>query len=45
VQGLIKDHVLPSNLVFTDDYPVYDGLARTKYNYCHRHIRRIVCDR
>ena len=28
VQGLIKEHVLPSNLVFTDDYSVYDGLVR-----------------
>jgi transposase len=39
VQGLIKEHVLPSNLVFTDDYTVYDGLGGTKYNYYHRRIR------
>jgi transposase len=38
VQGLIKEHVLPSNLVFTDDYSIYDGLERTKYNYYHRRI-------
>jgi ISXO2 transposase-like protein len=29
----------PSNLVFTDDYPAYDGLAGTQYNYYHRRIR------
>ena len=39
VQGLIKERVLPSNLVFTDDYTVYDGLARTPHNYYHRRIR------
>jgi transposase-like protein len=39
VQGLIKEHVLPSNLVFTDDYTVYAGLARTPHNYYHRRIR------
>jgi len=39
VQGLIKEHVLPSNLVFTDDYSVYDGLGGTQYNYYHRRIR------
>jgi transposase len=39
LHGLIKEHVLPSNLVFTDDYPAYDGLARTPHNYYHRRIR------
>ncbi len=39
VQGLIKEHVLPSNLVFTDDYVIYDGLGGTAHNYYHRRIR------
>jgi transposase-like protein len=39
LHGLIKEHVLPSNLVFTDDYPAYDGLSRTPHNYYHRRIR------
>ena len=39
LHGLIKEHVMPSNLVFTDDFPAYDGLAGTQYNYYHRRIR------
>jgi transposase len=39
LHGLIKEHVLPSNLVFTDDFPAYDGLSRTPHNYYHRRIR------
>jgi len=39
LHGLIKEHVMPSNLVFTDEHPSYDGLARTKYNFHHRRIR------
>jgi transposase-like protein len=39
LHGLIKEHVMPSNLVFTDDFPAYDGLSRTPHNYYHRRIR------
>jgi transposase len=36
--GLIKEHVLPGNLVFTDDFAAYDKLAYNR-TYHHRRIR------
>jgi transposase len=39
LHGLIREHVLPSNLVFTDDFLVYDGLGKYRENYYHRRIR------
>jgi transposase-like protein len=35
--GLIKEHVMPQNIVFTDDFAAYDGLKFRRYH--HRRIR------
>jgi transposase-like protein len=35
--GLVREHVLPQNLVFTDDFAAYDGLGVRGYH--HRRIR------
>jgi len=37
--GIIKEHVLPETVVFTDDYAVYDDLRFHRNNYTHRRIR------
>jgi len=37
LHGLVKQYVLPSSIVFTDDYVSYDGLANL--GYTHRRIR------
>lgn len=38
VMGIIKEHVLPQSLVFTDDYSVYDDLRFHRNEYTHRRI-------
>jgi transposase-like protein len=38
LQGLIKEHVMPQNLVFTDDFAAYDGLDYGN-RFHHRRIR------
>jgi transposase-like protein len=40
VMGIIKEHVLPQSLVFTDDYSVYDDLRFHRNEYTHRRINR-----
>jgi transposase len=35
--GLVREHVLPQNIVFTDDFAAYDGLGVRGYH--HRRIR------
>lgn len=35
--GLVREHVLPRHLVFTDEFPSYDGLAVR--GYIHRRIK------
>jgi transposase-like protein len=37
VYPLIKEHVLPDSLVYTDEYPVYDKLKRHGYNHKRVH--------
>jgi len=37
---LIKKHVLPDTMVFTDDAPVYDDLGHHRNNYAHRRIKQ-----
>jgi transposase-like protein len=37
--GIIKEHILPDSLVFTDDYAVYDDLGHHVNGYTHRRIR------
>ena len=36
--GIIKEHVLPESMVFTDDYAVYDDLRFHRNEYTHRRI-------
>jgi transposase len=38
LHGLIKEHVMPQNLVFTDDFVAYDGLGYGQ-RFHHRRIR------
>lgn len=38
LHGFIKEHVMPQNLVFTDDYPAYEGLGYGQ-RFHHRRIR------
>jgi transposase len=38
LHGLIKEHVMPQNLVFTDDFAAYDGLDYGQ-RFHHRRIR------
>jgi transposase len=33
LRGLIKEHVLPRTMVFTDDYPSYNGLGARGYTH------------
>ena len=33
LRGLIKEHVLPRTMVFTDDYPSYNGLEARGYRH------------
>jgi transposase len=33
LRGLIKEHVLPKTMVFTDDYPSYNGLGARGYRH------------
>ena len=35
--GLVREHVMPQNIVFTDDFAAYDGLGIRGYH--HRRIR------
>jgi transposase len=35
---IIKQHVLPKSMIFTDDYPSYDDLTRHRNEYDHRRI-------
>ncbi len=37
--GIIKEHVLPNTMVFTDDYAVYDDLGHHINGYGHRRIK------
>ncbi len=37
--GIIKEHVLPETMVFTDDYAVYDDLGHHRNEYTHRRIK------
>jgi transposase-like protein len=38
LHGLIKEHVMPQNLVFTDDFSAYDGIGYGQ-RFHHRRIR------
>jgi transposase len=42
LHGFIKEYVLPGSVVFTDDYPSYDGIEGPKYrHYRIRHSERV----
>jgi transposase-like protein len=42
LHGFIKEYVLPGSVVFTDDYPSYDGLEGPKYrHYRIRHSEKV----
>lgn len=38
VYPIIREHVLPESVVFTDEYSVYDRLANETNGYTHRRI-------
>jgi len=38
VMAIIKERVLPSSTIFTDDYCIYDDLEHHRNNYRHRRI-------
>jgi transposase len=39
VNDIIKEHVLPESVVFTDEYSVYDRLADSTNRFTHRRIK------
>jgi len=39
VYPIIREHVLPESVVFTDEYSVYDRLANETNGYTHRRIK------
>jgi transposase len=39
IMGIIKEHILPDTMVFTDDYAVYDDLGHHINGYTHRRIK------
>ena len=42
LHGFIKEYVLPGSVLFTDDYPAYDGIEGPKYrHYRVRHSGRV----
>jgi transposase len=42
LHGFIKEFVLPGSVVFTDDYPAYDGIEGPKYrHYRIRHSEKV----
>jgi len=42
LHGFIKEYVLPGSVLFTDDYPAYDGIEGTNYrHYRVRHSGRV----
>ncbi len=39
VMGIIKEHVLPESMVFTDEHSIYDDLRFHRNEYTHRRIK------
>lgn len=39
IYPIIHERVLPASIVYTDDYPIYDGLANEVNGYVHRRIQ------
>lgn len=39
IYPIIHERVLPASIVYTDDYPIYDGLANEVNGYDHRRIQ------
>jgi transposase-like protein len=36
--GIVEEKVLPKSIVFTDEYPAYEGIDRMEYGYTHKRI-------
>jgi transposase len=37
--GIVKEHILPSTTVFTDEFNSYDGISHMNAGYTHKRIR------
>ena len=46
VLPIVAERVLPSTIIYTDDYPIYDRLSEMGKGYVHnriRHLQRLMC--
>jgi transposase-like protein len=37
--GMVKEHILPNTVVFTDEYAPYDGISHMTNGYTHKRIK------
>jgi transposase len=37
--GMVKEHILPNSVVFTDEYAPYDGISHMTNGYTHKRIK------